>query len=219
MPSSDTIIKAKNVRLLRGTPDVSSLISENRVLKEKGRLSQPGVNVPGAEQEKWLKIVNTVKKEAYEKGFADGVELKRKELFNAVAAMSAAVKEIGALKKKFYAENEKEVLQLALAVARKVIHTEVSAGAGSDVVLAVLRDAVKEIANEDGLKVRLNPDDLRFIMEIRNELSKENAAFKNAVFESDPGIKKGGVVLETEHLEVDANLDHQFDKLRESFRI
>ncbi|MCK9362247.1 MAG: flagellar assembly protein FliH [Syntrophales bacterium] len=218
MPSSDTVIKAKNVKLLKGRPNSAALTSENREDRQSGsRSSQSGLKSLGPEQEKWVKIIDTVKKEAYEKGFAEGEKLRKKELLDAVVAMSAAVKEIGTLKKKFYEENEKDVLQLALAVARKVIHTEVSAS--SDVVLSVLKDAVKEIANEKGLKVRLNPDDLRVIMELKNDLFQENAAFKNAVFEGDAGIKRGGVALETEHLEVDARLEKQLDKIKESFKI
>jgi flagellar assembly protein FliH len=217
MPSSDTIIKAKNVKLLREHPDPVSLIAEKTAGKGNAPLSRPGVTGAEQEQGKLRKLISSVKKETYEKGFAEGMEFRKQELLASVAAMAAAVAEIKTLKKQFYAENEKEVLELALAVAQKVIHTEVRTS--REVVLAVLRDAVKKVADENGLKVRLNPEDLRFIMEMKQDLLQENVVFKNAVFEGDAGIKRGGVVLGTDHLEVDARLEQQFDKIKEALKI
>ena len=90
MPSSDTIIKAKNVKLLRENPDPVSQVSENRVKKGEVPLPHSGMTAHEQEQGKLRKIINTIKKEAYEKGFAEGVEFRKQELLASVAAMSAA---------------------------------------------------------------------------------------------------------------------------------
>lgn len=217
MPSSNAIIKAENVKLLRPNstsappPDVRNAGSRD------GNGSVGNAASPrNDEQLKWSKISSALKKESYEKGFAEGLEFRKKEFLSSIAAITAAITEIRTLKKRHYAEKENEILDLVLAVARKVIHTETTSN--RNVALGILREAVKNINDEGGLKIHLHPDDLRFIMEMKSELLKENEIFKNAVFESDAGLERGGVLLETEHLEVDARLDHQFEKIKEAFK-
>jgi flagellar assembly protein FliH len=218
MPSSNAIIKAENVKLLRSystsapLPDVKNTGSSRKTTGSEGK----GTTHQNEEQSKWLQISSAFKKESYEKGFAEGLEFRKKEFVAAIAAMTAAVTELRTLKKKHYAEKENEILDLVLAVARKVIHTETTIN--RNVALEILREAVKNINDEGGLKVHLHPDDLRFVMEMKKELLKENEIFNNAVFESDAGLERGGVLLETEHLEVDARLDHQFEKIKEVFK-
>jgi flagellar assembly protein FliH len=218
MPSSDsTVIKAKNVKLLRGRAISRAVCSDESEGGTEERPPQYKKTAREHEQDKWSQIIETVKKESYEKGFADGTASQKQEVASSVAAMAAAVKEVRTLKKRFYAENEKELLDLVLAVAGKVIHKEVIADRG--VVLAVLRDAVKKVADEAGLKVRLNPDDLKFITEMKKDILNENEIFRNAVFEGDETIRRGGVLLETEHLAVHVTPEQQLDKIREAFKI
>lgn len=217
MPSSNAIIKAENVKLMRqNSPSAPPPDVRNNAGRQGGGSVGNEAISRNDEQSKWLKITSTIKKESYEKGFAEGLEFRKKEFLAVVAAMTAAVTEIRTLKKKHYAEKENEMLDLVLAVARKVIHTETTIN--KNVALEILRETVKNINDEGVLKVHLHPEDLRFIMEMKNELLKENEIFKNAVFESDAGLERGGVLLETEHLEVDARLDHQFEKIKEAFK-
>lgn len=217
MPSSNAIIKAENVKLLRSHATSAPLPDGKNTGSGKEAGSEgKETTFQNDEQSKWLQASSALKKESYEKGFTEGLEFRKKEFIAAIAAMNSAVTELQTLKKRHYAENENEILDLVLAVARKVIHTE--AAINRNVALEILREAVKNINDEGGLRVHLHPDDLRFIMEMKKELLKENEIFNNAVFESDPGLERGGVLLETEHLEVDARLDHQFEKIKEAFK-
>jgi flagellar assembly protein FliH len=217
MPSSNAIIKAKNVKILRENSDAGLTVAGDKGGTVGNVRPKSVMTAHEKDQQKQMKIVEEAKREAFEKGIVEGRNSREREIVSAMTAMSAVIAEIGASKKKFYLENEKEMLELVLAIARKVIHTEVSAG--KDVVLAVLREAVKKVADESNLKVLLNPEDLSFITEMKQTLLQENALFKNAAFEGDESIKKGGVLLETAHLEVDARIEQQFEKIRESLKM
>jgi flagellar assembly protein FliH len=217
MPSSSTIIKAKNVKLLSNNHE-SALSAADAKGRSLGDVrTKSAMTAQEKDEQRWLEVVDEAKKGAYENGILEGRKLREREFVSAITAIYTAIEEIGTFKKKFYLENEEEMLELAIAIARKVIHTEVKES--RDVVLAVLREAVKKITDENGLKVRLNPEDLRFIVEMKQELLQESNLFENAVFDGDAGIKKGGVVLETDHLEVDARLEQQLDKIKKSFKM
>jgi flagellar assembly protein FliH len=108
------------------------------------------------------------------------------------------------------------MLGLACSIAEKVIHTEVSTN--NEIVLAVLRDAVKNVVDRDGIKIRLNPDDLRFITEMNPDFLQGISGLKNMTFEGDAGIQRGGVILETISGEVDARLEQQLTEIKKTFK-
>jgi flagellar assembly protein FliH len=75
------------------------------------------------------------------------------------------------------------------------------------------------VTERDGMKVRLNPQDFHYITEIKEDFLREMDGVKNIVFEEDPGIKAGGVMVETMFGEVDARLEQQFDEIRSGFGV
>jgi flagellar assembly protein FliH len=207
IPLSDNIIKAKDIRVVKiepGAPRKTGLNTATGGMADKQWPPSDGEK----ERMDSPQLIDKVKKEAYEKGFAEGVGFKKKEMEAALHAISVVLSEVKQLKKDFYAGIEDEMLKLALSVARKVINMEISSN--RQVVLAVLNKATRKISEANGLKIFLNPDDLSFIMGMKEELFRENTLLRDAVFESSPGVERGGVLLETDKYEVDARLDEQF---------
>jgi flagellar assembly protein FliH len=216
---SDQIIKAKNVKLMEqpaGTP--VQYLGSNGLLRE-GSASIKGSKLFSntGETDRLKDGIAHVKKEAYEKGFSDGIESRKKEIARILNSMAEVVRETAELKKKLYAETEEQMLSLIFAIAEKVIHTEVSTN--KKIVLEVLREAVKSVVNRDGIKIHLNPEDLRFIMEIKHDLIKDINWLKNAVLEEDVSIRPGGVMVETLSGEVDARLEQQLMEIKRSFKM
>jgi flagellar assembly protein FliH len=216
---SDKIIKAKNVKLM-DTPAGTQV----QYLSGNGELRESGVSPKGSElfshagePGRFSEGIANVKKEAYGKGFSDGIESRKKEIVQILNAMVEVTRETAELKKKLYTEAEEQMLHLVFSIAEKVIHTEVSTN--RKIVLEVLREAAKSVVDRDSIKIHLNPDDLRFIMEIKPDLFQEIHWLKNAAFEEDASIKPGGVLLETLSGEVDARLEMQLKEIKSSFKI
>jgi len=216
---SDKIIKAKNVKLMEKPAG-----TQVQYFSSSGGLRESGVPPKGAElfshtgePERFREGIASVKKETYEKGFTDGIESRKKEIAQILNAMAEVTRETAELRKKIYAEAEEQMLQLIFSIAEKVIHTEVSTN--KKIVLEVLREATKSIVDRDSIKIHLNPEDLRFIMEIKPDLFQEINWLKNAVFEEDASIKPGGVLLETLSGQVDARLEQQLKEIKSSFKV
>jgi len=155
-------------------------------------------------------------KESYEKGFAEGVkagiESEKGRSASAAAAFSTALRELAMLRKKTLERAEPEILDLAVAIAEKIIHREVSAG--REVFAGVLKSAVRDILDREGIRIKLNPKDYRYVMEVNPHILDGFEGIKNPAFEADPGVREGGVIIETRFGEVDARIEKQLEEIR-----
>jgi flagellar assembly protein FliH len=218
MHLSDKVIKAKNVKMVEEHILPRGPLPGHKNVMKSGDVQQKAAVLfsRGGEKGRLEERIADAKKEAYGKGFSEGMESRKKEFLAALKTMAEITREISEFKKKLYSEAEEQMLGLACSVAEKVIQTEV--GTNKNIVLGVFREAVKNVVDHDGMKIRLNPDDLRFITEMKPDFLLGFNGFKNTTFEKDASIQRGGVILETVSGEVDARLEQQLIEIKKSFK-
>ncbi len=162
-----------------------------------------------AEMEQHLRQVSD---DCYRKGFNEGVEFQKKEITQVLNALSTMTQAIPLIRKDIVAKTEEQIVKLSLAVAEKVILQEVATR--KEVILGVLKGVLKNISETEGMKIRINPQDFRYIMEVKKDFLQSVDGVRNVVFEEDVSIKRGGVVVETMFGEVDARLESQIKEIR-----
>ncbi len=166
----------------------------------------------GKEEKQRIKIAE---KDAYDRGFSkglgEGIDREKRELSFAAESVEKMIGELKMLKEELLKSSEKEIIGLAFLMAEKVIHKEVSAD--REVILSVLRDAIRNMRDNDGVRIRLNPEDYRYITEAKPDFLDN---FGDILIEKDEKIGRGGAVIETHLGAVDARLDQQLNKIRES---
>ena len=154
-------------------------------------------------------------KEAYDRGFSkgvtEGIDQEKRKLALAAESVAKLIRELKVLKEEFSEGFEKEIIDLVFSIAGSVIHKEVSAG--REVVLSVLSDAMRNMQEKEGVSIRLNPEDHRYITEAKPDFL---ANFGDILIEKDEKIGRGGAVIETHSGIVDARLDQQLNKIKES---
>jgi flagellar assembly protein FliH len=150
--------------------------------------------------------------ESYKKGFLEGVESQRKELLSAMDTIAVMTRMIPLVRKKIMSESEEHIVQLAVTIAEKILYQEVATR--KDVILGVLKGALKNISETDGMKIRINPHDFRYMMEVKKDFLQSFDGVRNLVFEEDISIKRGGAVVETMFGEVDARLENQLKEIK-----
>ena len=162
--------------------------------------------------------IERAKKEAYLKGYSEGIkegaEGERKKFFQTAEALANAMKELDRLKKETLEGNEEMILNLVFAVTEKVIHQEVTTK--KDFVNGVLKSAIKQVIDKEGIKVRMNPEDYRYVLEINPGIIESFDDIRNMSVIEDSGIGRGGVIIETSAGEVDARLDQQLYEVRKA---
>lgn len=160
--------------------------------------------------------VQLARQQAYAEGLAEGIEkgraLHRQEQRQPIESLAALLAEAARIKQALLAEAEGQLLDLALAVAEKVIHLEVTTN--REVIQGVLREAIRQIADRSGMKIRIHPEDFRYMMEIKSDFLQTIDGIGNVVFEADNGIARGGALIETLYGEVDARIDQQFREVK-----
>jgi len=168
-----------------------------------------------------------IEKQAYQKGFVDG---KKKGIADGErAGFDSAVSKVETLIKSFqgallqiknvrnetYHRIEKEVVELSLAIAKKVICQEIKTD--RQVVVCVAREALNKVEDTGNIKIKMSPDDLNFINETKYQISNLIEHIDNVTVEAEDGIPNGGCIIETEFGEIDARIEKQLQAIEESF--
>jgi flagellar assembly protein FliH len=162
-----------------------------------------------AEMEQHL---NRVSDECHRKGFAEGIEFQRKEILPVLESVSNMSRMIPLLRKDIAAKTEEQIVKLAVAIAEKILNQEVATR--KEVILGVLKGVLKNISETEGMKIRINPLDFRYIMEVKKDFLQAVDGVHNVIFEEDVSVKRGGAVVETMFGEVDARLESQLNEIR-----
>ena len=161
-----------------------------------------------------------IEKKAFQKGFIEGekaaFDSQAVGVASAVQSMNRAIAEIRRLSQEIYQSIEREVVELALSIARKVVCQEIKIN--RDVVLCVTREALSQVDVPGKIKIRLNPADLEFITSIQGQNSTFLQEVDKVTFEAEESISSGGCVIETQLGEIDARIEKQFQVVEEKFR-
>lgn len=157
-------------------------------------------------------------KDEYQRGFRDAERILREEFNNELAEHIALFEQ---LLKNFYDEVESLrskiemfVVSLAVRIAEKIVKREIEKN--NDFVLNQVREAIKRVIGVEKIKVRINPEDEKIIRELKPELLQILDSSSEVIIESDPGIERGGCIIESELGNVDARISTQFSLIENS---
>lgn len=144
-------------------------------------------------------------------GMEAGLELARKEANSLIKTASCLIDKLEVMRQEITERSQKEILKLSLAIARKVVHAEVTVN--KEVIVSILKAAVKKLAVKDSVKVRLNPIDAEYISGRKPEFLAVMDGVKEMAIEEDPTVPQGGCIVEAGFAEVDARLEKQLDEI------
>ncbi len=157
-------------------------------------------------------------KEAFSKGFVEGENSgslsERQRIEPALEALNASVGDLQRYRDSLSAHFEKASVELAIAIAQKIVCHEVSIN--KQTIVDVLKKAAKETGGSEILKIRINPSDLQVLQE--EGLSPSDLNALDATLEGDSALSSGSCVIETDFGCVDATIEHQLETLEEAFR-
>ncbi len=220
MHSSNRVIKSKNVKVVDGPRTEKARFvpadfgCENLSQGPAPRRSRVEEILVESE-----KKIEAAVKHAYERGHAEGFrkgcETREKELAATAESLKKLLLEVENIRRSILERGEAKVLKLIVAVARKVIRREVAMD--RDVILGVLREAVKNVLDRDRIKIRLNPRDHERVSRLTPGLIAGFEGIRSITLETDEGIGAGGAVIETAFGEIDATLEQQLEEILKAF--
>ena len=156
-----------------------------------------------------------MEKEAYEKGFAqgekNGLELGQKRIETMISQLHNVIQDIERQRTDLYQKYVREMVQLVLSIAKKVLHREVNIQ--EDTIAFTLQEAIKHVLDQKKVLVHLNPVDYQFVISHRERLPFAGPEMREINLVEDSAISRGSSLLETSFGDVDATLENQFDQI------
>ena len=172
-------------------------------------------------EEKKGPSIDEIKASAFQQGFSAGekvgFEAGTKRVDPLINSFNQGLEQLKNIRREIHQKIEKEVAQLALSIAKKVVCHEVKTT--EETVVCVAREALSRVENPGKIKVKLNPADLQFIQDTKSQLSDFLDDVESIRFEAEDSIQSGGCLIETDMGDIDARIEKQLQAIEESFQI
>ena len=138
--------------------------------------------------------------ESRERGYAEGMDRWNDALVEALNARN-----------RYLAKNEAVLVQLAMAVARKIVGDTVSIDPGA--ILHSARQAIRSTRGEQKITLRVRPEDEPIMRQQMIELKRTNSDISEIQVVADESITLGGCIVESPLGTIDAQFSTQFQSL------
>jgi flagellar assembly protein FliH len=152
-----------------------------------------------------------VEREAFAKGYAQGeragLEAGAQRAEAMLRRLAGTIDELAELRRTIVRQTERQMVELALAVARRVVLREVALD--PEIVAAMAHVALERLGQDSPATVRLNPDDYAAVMSHRGE----GWAGSHVAVLPDAAVSRGGCQVESDFGLVDGSIDAQLQEL------
>jgi len=153
----------------------------------------------------------TPQEDPFAKGFAEGqrtaAAAAQQEFAGLAKKLATTLDDLMRVRNEMIRHTEKQMVQLALAVARRVVHREVSLD--PQVLLTMMRVALERVSDAARVTVRLNPADYQSV----TAAIDGTATSDQVTLAADGRVPRGGCKVETEYGDVDAGVDAQIQEI------
>jgi len=150
-------------------------------------------------------------REAHTAGVREGEVTGRQragaELQPVIDRLARTIEEIGGLRSRLRAEAEADLIQLSLAIARRVLRRELAID--PDALHGLVLGALDKLGGQEVTRVRVHP---KHVALLTDSLRQHSASSKVEVI-GDPGRELGTVIFETPRGNLDASVDSQLQEI------
>jgi flagellar assembly protein FliH len=154
------------------------------------------------------------KKESYQRGFSEGRTVGHQqaaaELQPVMDRLSRSLADLATIRSKVRKTAEADLLKLAIAIARRVLHRELTLDPSS--IEGLIRVALEKLESRELCRVRVHPDQEPVI---RTLLARFSAAPVELI--PDPALQCGDVLFETAHGTLDGSIEAQLQEIERGF--
>ena len=140
-------------------------------------------------------------------GEASGRQRAAGELQPVIDRLARSIEEIGGLRARLRAEAEADLIQLSLAIARRVIRRELAVD--PEALHGLVLGALEKLQGQEISRVRVHPGHAALVTE---SLRRNSASAKVEVI-ADPSRAVGTVIFETQRGNLDASVEAQLQEI------
>jgi len=157
--------------------------------------------------------IESEKKKAFEEGYKKGKEDASsevsKEIEEKIKLLQDSVKKVDKINEVFEEKIlsiEKELISVALDIAKEVIQKEVSENS-KEIAYNLAKALMEDIKDATKIKIKVNPKDAKYLKE---------QDLQNVEIIEDDAVKEGGVVILSDIGNIDAQILQRFKAIKEA---
>ena len=193
-------------------------ISEEVIEKLLGKIEELSNNIVKIQEEfknqlsECKKEIEIQKQKAFEEGYNKGKEEASLELSKVLEEklrlLDSSIKKIDSINEVFEEKIlslEKELVSIALDIAKEVIQKEVSENS-KEIAYNLAKALMEDIKDATQITIKVNPKDASYLRE----------KLKNVKIVEDDAIKEGGVVIVSDIGNIDAEIKQRFKTIKEA---
>jgi flagellar assembly protein FliH len=155
-------------------------------------------------------LLSAIERDAFAKGYSQGeragAEAAGKRGEAMLRRLAATLDELTTLRAEMIRRTERQMVQLAMAIARRILDREVAVDRG--LIVALARVALDRLGEQASAKIRLHPDDYAAVAAGRSTTESGQVAIV-----ADPSVSRGGCLVESDFGFLDVGVDAQFGEL------
>jgi flagellar assembly protein FliH len=142
------------------------------------------------------------------KGEAAGQEQAAARLDPVVEQFARTVNELVHIRRKLRRDAEQDVVKLALAIGRRILHREMSLD--PEAILGVVKAAIEKLEGREVDCVRVNPEDAEIIKKHLDQPGRPG----HIEVVADNRLGRGAAIFETARGKLDASVDTQLEEIQ-----
>jgi len=176
--------------------------------------------------------VATIKQQAYDEGHQKGYQEghqegiikgqqaglaeKRQVIDQAIAKTQQMLVTGEQAAKQMIVDAERQIIEIALAVARKILAYEITEN--PMVVLPLVKAALQKVSDQEEVMIRVSIDDFDSVFLAKKELQMMVGREQALGIIVDHTIESGSCVIDTSYGMVDAKIDTQFETIKKALQ-
>jgi flagellar assembly protein FliH len=159
----------------------------------------------------WQVERDRIQQEAYHRGFTEGKAVGREQaagdLQPVLDQLGRSLASLSSLRSRIRGEAESDLVKLAISIARRVLHRELTLDPES--IEGLIRVALDKLQSRELCRVRVHPDQEEAI---RKSLERF-ANSQKVELVTDSSLQCGDVLFETAHGNLDASIESQLGEI------
>ena len=202
---------SKWCKVIKEQSDGFSIENWKAVDLEEERLAQEQAEKEKAPPHDCTQLQQEAFEAGVQAGLAQGREEARKPAEREVQRALSLVAQTEQIRLGSAHQAEFNVVELALAMAKKIIHREVSLDTG--IILEQVRQLIQSVEEKGLITVRAHPSEIERLQSFRAFVVGADGEPARLNIEGDETIQAGGCIVESSQYFIDATVETQLEKI------
>ena len=183
---------------------------------EGGAIIETGVGDPADPKARMAQLEREIDRrlhEARQAGFQEGLNSAKAaaaaEIKSVTERVTRTVAELAELRPRLRRQAEGDLLKLALAIARRILHRELAVDPGA--MQGLIQAALEKLQSQEIYRVRMHPSQEAVV----RALLEHSPQARKIEFHADPKLDRGAAIFETSRGNLDASVETQLREIEQ----